>query len=307
MTKLIVVDGNAALWRFGFVNIRLTDSDGRQTGGVYGFLRGLLRLKHRYPDAVFAIAWDGGGRTWRHEFFDGYKAKRNKPAKEDEVKVDIGGQIQLLNPILRTLGIPYMRVPQIEADDMASLLAARAQRCGLEPIIYSGDRDYFQLLRFGVGIIRDTAQNKDRLKIETTTKGVFECEPHQVLMFRAMVGDASDGINGVMGVGPVTAAKLLKAGLSEANYFKATSDAARSKVFKQREIVARNLTLMRLPRTVEKLPNAAQAAAYAEIVKASMSGGAHSNVGERLIKQLGGLLMTELLAERAALMRLQVL
>lgn len=208
---LVIVDGSNALYRFGFAHLNLRARDGTATGAVYGILGLLPRLKKLYPDAIFVMVWEGAGKSWRHRFWDGYKANRPKQKSED-AKIVLS-QKPMVEEICGMMGIPQLSVPEMEADDLIGLVAFAL--CKKHPVIvYSSDKDFLQLMNFGIRVIRDVKKEK-KLDVETerTIEQDFGCCSGDVLMVRAIAGDKSDGIpNPVYGIGPKKAAGYLRTG-----------------------------------------------------------------------------------------------
>jgi 5'-3' exonuclease len=209
---VILLDANNLMYRFGYAHMGLQSSDGVKTGAIHGLINCLLRLKRRYPDSRFVLVWDGAGKCWRYDIFPEYKGNRKGDTPE---KRAIKEQFPVVEKMTRQLGIPQVRVDNMEADDMIGLLAMRCIKRGWQPIIYSGDQDFMQLMRRGVWVIRGVDKN-DKLAVETvaSVKRKFGCKPSQLLKVRALAGDSSDGIpNPVRGLGPKTATKLVNAGI----------------------------------------------------------------------------------------------
>jgi DNA polymerase I len=228
----ILIDGSNIAYRFGYVHRFLTATDGRKTGVAYGLTGLLLRLKRRYPDARFVVVWDGFQRhkSWRHQIYADYKGNR-KGEKPQEL-IEAVGQIPMVDRMLAKIGVPTIRVDEIEADDLIGILATASRAKGWDVVIYSSDKDYLQLMRHGIKLIRDTDKDH-RLAIETPLSVFreFRCDPKDLLKVRALAGDKSDNIPGIeAGVGPVKASKLIAAGFD----------------FKMSPIASRNYRLMKL-------------------------------------------------------------
>jgi DNA polymerase-1 len=212
--KVILIDANNCCYRYGYTHLGLQSSEGVKTGAIYGLINALLRLKKRYPDAKFVCAWDGLGKCWRYGLFPEYKANRRKKKDTPEKKA-IKEQFPVVEQMTRQLGIPQVKIDCMEADDMIGLLAMWCIKKGWQPIIYSSDQDFMQLMRKGVWVIRGVDKN-DKLAVETvaSVKKKFGCKPSQLLKVRALAGDKSDGIpNPVRGLGTKTATKLINAGI----------------------------------------------------------------------------------------------
>ncbi|MBE6771615.1 MAG: DNA polymerase I [Ruminococcaceae bacterium] len=204
--KLLALDGNSILNR-AFYGIKLlTTKDGSKfTNGIYGFLNILLRLKEEVsPDAV-AIAFDVKAPTFRHEMYSGYKANRKGMPPE------LAQQMQPLKDLLAAMGYKILEAPGWEADDILGTLAAN---CGKDDFCYiaTGDRDSLQLVRDNVNVLlastkmgRPQSVCYDREKI----KEEYLVTPEQMIDIKALMGDSSDCIPGVAGIGQKTAQDLI--------------------------------------------------------------------------------------------------
>lgn len=212
---VVLVDAKNALFRFGFAYAALQAVDGTKTGAIYGLLNCLLRLKKKYKDAKFVMVWDGEGKGWRYKLFPAYKGNRKKGVGLPIEVAEILNQIDLVKELTAQLGILQVEVPRLEADDLIALLAVRCLQQEITPVVYSSDKDFMQLMRRGVVVIRDV-DKKNKLAPESTrtVEAKFGCSLKDILKVRAIAGDTSDGIpNPVRGIGAKTAAKLIAAGL----------------------------------------------------------------------------------------------
>lgn len=222
---IVLVDSNNQMYRQGWVHRNLTTQDGRPTGVLYGFLEMLLSLKHRYPDARFVSVWDGP-RTrelgWRFKLYGNYKnrkAQETGPGK----KIDIMGQSPLVQSTMAMLGIPQVMIEGVEGDDAISILAHKGIKLSGKVVVHSSDKDFWQLLHFGVEVI---AKLKDGPVTSRHVMQEFGCGLDRVIDARVLLGDSSDKIPGaVRGIGPKrgreliqnpTAYKLLRSGNLEA-------------------------------------------------------------------------------------------
>lgn len=211
---VILIDGNNCAYRFGWVHRNLASFDGVKTGVAYGLLGLLLRFKRKYPDARFVVVWDGQDRHlgWRNKIYPDYKG--NRSGDKPKEMHDAIAQIPLVDQMLQTISIPAIRAKEIEADDVIGILATKCLERDWEPIIYSSDRDYMQLMPAGVRLIRG-ADKDHRLIYETEADVLeeFRCRSKDVLKVRAIAGDKSDNIPGIKaGIGPVKASQLLAQG-----------------------------------------------------------------------------------------------
>ncbi len=198
--KLLLVDGSSYLYRAFHALPPLSNSRGEPTGAVLGVLNMLNKLLRDEAPARVAVVFDAPGRTFRDDLFDQYKAHR--PPMPD----DLRDQIQPLLDAVAAMGLPVLRVPGVEADDVIGTLAKRGAATGYEVLISTGDKDMAQLVDPGVSLVN--TMNNTRLDRDGV-KAKFEVWPEQIVDYLALVGDSSDNIPGVTGVGPKTAAKWL--------------------------------------------------------------------------------------------------
>src|SRR5271170_6124111 len=198
--KLILVDGSGYLYRAFHALPPLTTSKGEPTGAVLGVLNMLNKmLKEEAPDRI-AVVFDAPGRTFRDDLFDQYKAHR-VPMPDD-----LRSQVQPLLDAVAAMGLPLLRVPGVEADDVIGTLAKQGADAGYDVLISTGDKDMAQLVGPRVELINtmsNTRLDRDGVKAK------FDVYPEQIVDYLALVGDSSDNIPGITGVGPKTAAKWL--------------------------------------------------------------------------------------------------
>ncbi|MFA4947509.1 MAG: DNA polymerase I [Candidatus Krumholzibacteriia bacterium] len=204
--NLFIVDGHALAYRAYFALIRnpLVNSKGENTGAVFGFIRMLLLLIRKYEPRYLAVVFDSGEETERHREFPAYKAHR--PEMPDEM----AEQLPVIFEATQALGIRMIIEPGIEADDLIASLARKANAAGLDATIVTGDKDFLQLLSDHIRIIRP---EKGTALEEEIGPGFceerFGLEPKRVIDLLALMGDSSDNIPGVKGIGEKTALKLL--------------------------------------------------------------------------------------------------
>jgi DNA polymerase-1 len=198
--KLILVDGSGYLYRAFHALPPLSNSKGQPTGAVLGVLNMLNKMvKEEAPDRI-AVVFDAPGRTFRDALFEQYKAHR--PAMPDELR----SQVQPLYDTVAAMGLPLLRVPGVEADDVIGTLAKQGAASGYDVLISTGDKDMAQLVGPHVGLINTMSNSRlDRAGV----KAKFDVFPEQIVDYLALVGDTSDNIPGITGVGPKTAAKWL--------------------------------------------------------------------------------------------------
>jgi DNA polymerase-1 len=200
LSKLILVDGSGYLYRAFHALPPLTNSKGEPTGAILGVLNMLNKmLKEEAPERI-AVVFDAPGRTFRDDLFDEYKAHRT-PMPDD-----LRSQVQPLYDTVAAMGLPLLRVPGVEADDVIGTLAVQATAAGYQVLISTGDKDMAQLVGPNVELLNTMSNTRlDRAGV----KAKFEVFPEQIADYLALVGDSSDNIPGITGVGPKTAAKWL--------------------------------------------------------------------------------------------------
>jgi DNA polymerase I len=197
---LVLVDGSSYLYRAFHALPPLTNSRGEPTGAVLGVLNMLLRMQREQKPELVAVVFDAPGKTFRDELFAEYKSHR--PPMPD----DLRSQIEPLIAAVQGLGLPLLRIPGVEADDVIGTLAQRAVAAGMHVLISTGDKDMAQLVNEHVTLVNTmTNSSLDRAGVKIK----FDVYPEQIVDYLALVGDASDNIPGVPKVGPKTAAKWL--------------------------------------------------------------------------------------------------
>lgn len=201
MEKLVLIDGNSLINRAFYATPPLTDKNGAPTNAVYGFVNMLIKVIGDIKPKYMVVAFDVHAKTFRHNMYGGYKATR-KPMPED-----LRPQIPLLKTVLKTMGIQTFEKAGIEADDIIGTLAKRYKG---ETIIITGDKDSFQLVdeTTSVYFTRRGISDTDVYSIENF-KEKTQIEPMQIIDLKACMGDSSDNIPGIVGVGEKTALELV--------------------------------------------------------------------------------------------------
>lgn len=207
MTKLLVLDGNSIVNR-AFYGIKLlTTKDGRYTNAIYGFMNILLNLlKETEPDEV-AVAFDLKAPTFRHKMYDGYKATRKGMPEE------LAQQLPVLKELLADLGFVMVTKEGYEADDILGTLSAAAAARGDVCFIATGDRDSLQLVNDQVTVLLAATRMGRSETVRMDVQAVMEkygVTPKQLIEVKSLMGDASDNIPGVAGVGEKTALALIQ-------------------------------------------------------------------------------------------------
>lgn len=204
--KIVLIDGNSILNRAFYALPDLTNSEGLHTNAVYGFLNILFKILDEEQADRLTVAFDLKGPTFRHEIYGDYKGTR-KPMPEE-----LKEQVPLMKEVLRSMDVPIIEKEGYEADDLLGTLAKRAEEQGYEVAVVSGDRDLLQLATDRVKIrIPKTKQGKTEVE-DYYAKDVlkaYQISPLQIIELKALMGDVSDNIPGVPGIGEKTATKII--------------------------------------------------------------------------------------------------
>ncbi|EIU7557921.1 DNA polymerase I [Providencia rettgeri] len=198
---LILVDGSSYLYRAYHAFPPLTNSAGEPTGAMYGVINMLRSLVMQYKPSHVAVVFDAKGKTFRDELFESYKSHR--PPMPD----DLRAQIEPLHSMVEAMGLPLLVVSGVEADDVIGTLACEASRNGTPVLISTGDKDMAQLVEPNITLI-NTMNNTILGPDEVQEK--YGVPPELIIDFLALMGDSSDNIPGVPGVGEKTALALLQ-------------------------------------------------------------------------------------------------
>lgn len=205
--KLVLIDGHSILNRAFFGLPDLTNSKGLHTNAVYGFLNILFKILEEEKPEFLAVAFDVKAPTFRHEMFDGYKGTR-KPMVDE-----LRQQVPVMKEMLSKMGVMIVELPGYEADDLLGTISVMGEANGMEVSIVSGDRDLLQLATDHVQI-RIPKTKKTGTEIENYyAKDVIErylVTPKEFIDVKALMGDASDNIPGVPGIGEKTASALIE-------------------------------------------------------------------------------------------------
>ena len=204
--KLLILDGNSVINRAYFGVRPLTTRDGLYTHAIYGFLNILERMeREEQPDAV-CVAFDLHGPTFRHEMYDGYKATRHGMPEE------LAQQMPVMKQVLNAMNIPIYECQGWEADDVIGTVGKICSNNVWECVVVTGDRDSLQLIDKNVRVklvISRPGQTSATLYDEEKFKEEYGFEPRKLIDLKSLMGDSSDNIPGVAGVGPKTATELL--------------------------------------------------------------------------------------------------
>ena len=202
MPRLVLIDGSSYLYRAFHALPPLANAEGEPTGALFGVVNMLRATLKEQPDFV-AFVVDAPGKTFRDALYPEYKA--NRPPMPD----DLRAQVQPMCDVVQALGIPILREPGVEADDVIGTLALAAADEGIDVTISTGDKDFAQLVRPGVALVN--TMSGSRMDSVEAVVAKFGVRPDQIVDLLALMGDSVDNIPGVEKCGPKTAAKWLAA------------------------------------------------------------------------------------------------
>ena len=197
---LVLIDGSSYLHRAFHALPPLTTSRGEPTGAIYGVVNMVKKMLNDYKPTYVAVIFDAKGKNFRHEMYPQYKATRPPMAEDLQV------QIEPLHEIIQAMGLPLLIVDGVEADDVIGTLAYAAVKQGVKVLISTSDKDIAQLVNENITLV-NTMTNA-----VLDEQGVFKkfgVTAEQITAYLALVGDPSDNVPGVAGVGPKTAVKWL--------------------------------------------------------------------------------------------------
>ncbi|MFC1728866.1 DNA polymerase I [candidate division KSB1 bacterium] len=205
--RFFIVDGTALVYRsfFAFIRNPLINSRGENTSAAFGFASSVLRLIRDERPEYLAVTFDSKEPTFRHEMYGEYKATREK------MPDDLVGQLSRIDELVDTLNIASIALPGYEADDIMGTLARRGYDSGLDVYLVTGDKDLMQLVNdrvYWMNLRKSTEQPE--LLNPGGVKDKFGVPPGQVIDVLALMGDTSDNVPGVAGVGPKTAVRLIE-------------------------------------------------------------------------------------------------
>jgi len=203
---LYLIDGSAIAYRsyFGMIKNRLTTSTGQPTGAIFAFVNSLLKLLHDEKPDYIGMVFDAPEKTFRHKIYPNYKATREAMPEE------LVEQLPYIFKITEVFNIPLIIRPGFEADDIIGTLAKTAARQDLTVYMVTGDKDFMQLLEENILVYKPASGQKPVEVIDI--KGVVErwgVKPEQIPDYLGLIGDTSDNIPGIKGIGPAKAQPLL--------------------------------------------------------------------------------------------------
>lgn len=216
--QVFIVDGYGQIYRsyFAFITNPLKDKNGNNVSAIFGFFNIIMMLIRQYNPDYLIVAMDSKGKTFRHEMYDQYKANRDKTPE------DLHAQIPIIEHILDDMRIPHYAQIGMEADDIVATLCKSAQECGIDAVMVTGDKDLLQLVREGVFALRPPKKGEHEYKMCSTVevKELFGVEPTQIVDYLTILGDSSDNVPGIDGIGEKGAVKLLSEYRSLAEAYK---------------------------------------------------------------------------------------
>ncbi|NLW91723.1 MAG: DNA polymerase I [Syntrophomonadaceae bacterium] len=203
--KLMLIDGNSLLYRAFYALPLLQNSQGLYTNGVYGFLTMFNRVVAEQKPTHIVVAFDMGRITFRNEVYSDYKAHRQEPPDE------LTPQFSMLREVLTARNVDYVELAGYEADDLIGTLSRMAEEAEMPTVILTGDGDSLQLVSDLTHVLM-TKKGITQLELydPVGVKQKWEVEPDKMIEIKALMGDASDNIPGVPGIGAKTAVKLIK-------------------------------------------------------------------------------------------------
>ena len=205
--RVFIVDGYGQIYRsyFAFITNPLKDKNGNNVSAIFGFFNIIMMLIRQYHPDYLIVAMDSKGKTFRHQMYDQYKANRDKTPE------DLHAQIPTIEHILDEMRIPHYAQVGMEADDIVATICKNAQACGIDSVMVTGDKDLLQLVRDGVYALRPPRKGEHEYKMcsKAEVKELFGVEPEQIVDYLTILGDSSDNVPGIDGIGEKGAVKLL--------------------------------------------------------------------------------------------------
>lgn len=206
--RIFVIDGYGQIYRsyFAFFSNPLKDKNGNNVSAVFGFFNNLMMLIHKYNPDYVVVALDSKGKTFRHDMFPEYKANREKTPE------DLHAQIPVIVNMLDAMNIRHYERVGMEADDIIATIASNCTKLGLETVMVTGDKDLMQLVNDNVFALRPPrkGEHEYRLCNSSDVQQIFSVRPDQICDYLTILGDASDNVPGINGIGEKGAVKLLQ-------------------------------------------------------------------------------------------------
>jgi len=203
MEKFVIIDGNNILFRAYYALPRLANFEGVVSNGVFGFCNVLVKVIKDISPKYIAVCFDGAKKNFRHEIFKEYKGQR-KPTPEELIN-----QLPIIKDVLKAMNIQVVEQIGLEADDLIGCLSRQFEQT--ERIVITADKDCLQLIKDGVSVLQPQKGLSETLMVNVDNmKELYGITPAQIIDFKALAGDSSDNIPGVMGIGEKTAISLLQ-------------------------------------------------------------------------------------------------
>lgn len=200
LRNLILIDGSAYLYRAFYALPPLQNNQGQETGAIHGFIKAINKITQDYKPTNIAVVFDPKGKNFRHDIYPEYKANRSKMPEE------LSSQIPILYTALDLIGLRPIIKDGVEADDIIGTLARKFSKENIKIEIFSGDKDFAQLVNKNINIINPV--NFERLD-EKGIERKYEVNPKYFIDYLSLMGDKSDNIPGVPGIGSKTAIKMI--------------------------------------------------------------------------------------------------
>ena len=207
MSRLVVLDALGLAYRayYAFIGRPLRNERGENTSAIFGFANIAMRLRRELQPDLWALAWDGPGRTFRHELYPEYKAHR-PPMPED-----LSAQLSPIEDLAQAIGLPVVEKEGMEADDVMATLARLGAERGDEVILVTGDKDMLQVVGEHVTVLAPAGKGEDYVRMDPgRVADKWGVGPGGIRDVLALMGDSSDNIPGVAGIGEKTAVELMK-------------------------------------------------------------------------------------------------
>ncbi|MBR5099241.1 MAG: DNA polymerase I [Spirochaetales bacterium] len=205
--RVFIIDGYGQIYRsyFAFMNNPLKDKNGNNVSAVYGFFNTMMSLVRQYAPEYLVVAMDSRGKTFRHELYDQYKANREKTPE------DLHAQVPVIDSFLDAMHIPHFERMGMEADDIIATIARKASSEGIQTVMVTGDKDLLQLVKEDVLALRPPRKGEKEYQMcgSDEVKAIFGVGPEQIVDYLTILGDSSDNVPGINGIGEKGAVKLL--------------------------------------------------------------------------------------------------
>ncbi|MCL4216291.1 MAG: DNA polymerase I, partial [Candidatus Hydrogenedentes bacterium] len=202
--QLFLIDGTAFAYRSFYAIRGLSNSKGMATNAVFGFARVMLKMLREQDPSHVAVVFDAPGKTFRSDMFPEYKATRK------ETPEDLIAQLPLLDRLIEAFNIPVMRIARVEADDVIGTLARKAEALNMATVLVTGDKDALQLVTDKVKVYDPYKDGTGKWYGPEDVKERYGVLPEDVVNVMALMGDASDNVPGIQGIGEKTARTLME-------------------------------------------------------------------------------------------------